>query len=59
MEKVYNSVFSNSEKCYGYIVSDEDPLMTVPVATWMVQNGGVPLYLNNEKNFIVLQKNIA
>lgn len=33
--------------------------MTVPVATWMVQNGGVPLYLNNEKNFIVLQKNIA
>ncbi|AVQ47606.1 DUF4396 domain-containing protein [Clostridium botulinum] len=58
LEKVYNSVFSNSDKCYGYIVSDEDPLMTVPTATWMVQNGGVPLYLNNEKKLYSSSKKI-
>lgn len=33
--------------------------MTVPVATWIVQNGGIPLYLNNEKKLYSSSKNIA
>ncbi|HIG0360906.1 TPA: DUF4396 domain-containing protein [Clostridium sporogenes] len=58
LQQVYNNIFSNSYKSYGFIVSDEDPLMTIPVATWMVQNGGVPLYLNSEKKFYTASKKI-
>ncbi|WP_409069700.1 DUF4396 domain-containing protein [Clostridium sp. FAM 1755] len=58
LQEVYKNVFLNSNKSYGFIVSDEDPLMTIPVATWMVQNGGVPLYLNSEKKLYTASKNI-
>ncbi|EJP6471708.1 DUF4396 domain-containing protein [Clostridium botulinum] len=58
LQEVYKNVFFNSNKSYGFIVSDEDPLMTIPVATWMVQNGGVPLYLNSEKKLYTASKNI-
>ncbi|MDS1002735.1 DUF4396 domain-containing protein [Clostridium sporogenes] len=58
LQEVYKNIFFDSNKSYGFIVSDEDPLMTIPVATWMVQNGGVPLYLNNEKKLYTVSKNI-
>ncbi|MDU5118404.1 MAG: DUF4396 domain-containing protein, partial [Clostridium botulinum] len=58
LQEVYNNIFLNSNKSYGFIVSDENPLMTIPVATWMVQNGGVPLYLNSEKKLYTASKKI-
>lgn len=63
LEKIVNNFPSvTQEQKYGFLVSDEDPLMSIPVATWIVNQGGVLLYVNKENNLYsaskeILQKN--
>lgn len=47
MQNFQNGNEYNQEK-YGFIISDKEPLMAIPVAPWIVRNGGLLLYLNKD-----------
>lgn len=43
---------------YAFIISDKDPLMAVPVAPWIVKNGGLLLYLNKDNQLYDASKKV-
>ncbi|KEI09998.1 membrane protein [Clostridium sp. K25] len=46
---IYNMPGIISGEKYGFLVKDNDPLISIPPATWIANQGGVILYAN-EKN---------
>ncbi|MCD3252004.1 DUF4396 domain-containing protein, partial [Clostridium botulinum C/D] len=60
---IYNMPGITSGEKYGFLVKDNDPLISIPSATWIANQGGVLLYAN-EKNQLydsskeILQKGV-
>ncbi|WP_138204524.1 DUF4396 domain-containing protein [Haloimpatiens lingqiaonensis] len=63
LEKVYQmqnfqSAYKEDKEKYAFIISDKEPLMAIPVAPWIVKNGGLILYLNQDNKLYNSSKNV-
>lgn len=58
LSEVYKISNFNKDKNYGFVISDAEPLRSIPLATWIVKNGGIPLYINNEKKLYNSSKSV-
>lgn len=59
---VYSMPNIMQDQKYGFLVKDDDPLISIPVATWIINQGGVLLYADKENKLYntsedILKKN--
>lgn len=47
-EVIYNTSGIRDQNSYGFLVKDNDPLASIPAATWIANQGGVILYANKD-----------
>ncbi|MDF2521148.1 MAG: putative rane protein [Clostridia bacterium] len=49
IDKVYSLPGFMEKQDYGFLVPDSNPIVSIPVGTWIANQGGLLLFYNNEK----------
>lgn len=55
---IYSIPKTMKEQKYAFLVKDDDPLISIPAATWIANQGGILLYVNKENKLYEISRDI-